>query len=132
VSRFLSAWLPVLGVMALIFALSAIPGLRVSNDPGTDLPLRHLAHVVVYALLTFVLLRAFGALEHGFTRGMVVLAIGLAVLYGVTDEIHQTFVPNRHGQAYDLIFDFAGALIGSAAVWLLLRLRARSAEVRAD
>jgi VanZ family protein len=38
-----------------------------------------------------------------------VLAASLATLYGVTDEIHQHFVPPRQAEAFDLLADAAGA-----------------------
>ena len=44
-----------------------------------------------------------------------------ATLYGVTDEVHQMFVPGRGPGALDVLIDSAGALIGAAAVLLLLR-----------
>jgi VanZ family protein len=119
--------------MALVFVLSSQPGLRVSNDPGVDLPFRHAAHVAVYALLCLCLVRGISwERERGPRARDLLTAVVLATLYGVSDEIHQTFVPDRHGQAYDLIFDFAGALSGTLAVWLLLRLRAHSTEAPAE
>ena len=44
------------------------------------------------------------------------LAWLLAVLYAVTDEIHQTFTPGRHPSIWDVvIFDNLGAMI---ALWM--------------
>jgi VanZ family protein len=45
------------------------------------------------------------------------LAFVLTTLYGITDEIHQLYVPGRHGQPADVLFDAAGAL----AMILLIR-----------
>ena len=36
--------------------------------------------------------------------------IGFAVLYGISDETHQIFVPNRHAGMFDLLADAAGAV----------------------
>lgn len=33
-------------------------------------------------------------------------------LYGITDEIHQLFVPGRSGQVKDVIIDGAGSIVG--------------------
>ena len=42
----------------------------------------------------------------------------LAFLYGLTDEIHQAFVPGREASALDVMADGAGAMIGSRLfVW---------------
>jgi len=47
----------------------------------------------------------------------------LAVLYALTDEFHQSFVPGRHPSLLDvLVFDAAGAAI---ALWFRHRFSAR-------
>jgi VanZ family protein len=113
----------VIAVMALIFVLSAQPGLRVSNDNAVDAPLRQLAHVVIYAALAALLVRAL-AWRGEVTVTVMAVAFGLALLYGVTDELHQSFVPDRTGKAADLVWDGAGALIGvvvARLTWPIVR-----------
>ncbi len=36
----------------------------------------------------------------------------LVILYAVTDEVHQLFVPTRHGTPRDVIIDGIGAYLG--------------------
>ena len=103
----LRLWLPVALWAALIFAFSAIPSLGTGLGPW-DLALRKLAHAAEYAVLGALLVRA-------LRRPLP--AWGLAVLYAVTDELHQTFVPGRRGAPLDVAIDAAGAAIGVAA-WL--------------
>jgi VanZ family protein len=109
--------------MALIFVLSAQPGLRVSDDAAVDGPIRHVAHVIVYAVLALLLLWGFGQLSSGWSTRLALLAGLLAFLYGVTDELHQLTVPNRTGQAFDLVWDALGAFIGLAVGQGLARRR---------
>ncbi len=104
----------------LIFFLSAQPGLRVSNDPGVDGPVRHLAHVGTYALLTLLIGWALAGHATPTTRSAVVSAV-LALLYGVTDEWHQTYVPSRTGRPEDLIWDGLGAIAGLLVLLLIAR-----------
>ena len=112
----------------MIFVLSNQPGLAVSDDRGVDLPLRHLAHVVVYAALTvFVGWALAGARSP--SRRVTAAAAVLALLYGVSDEWHQTFVPSRSGRPEDLVWDGIGVLIGAAV--LLLTARATGRETSA-
>jgi VanZ family protein len=54
----------------------------------------------------------------------VLLAVVLASAYGVTDELHQAFVPGRVPDPADWLVDTAGAYAG-AATGLLLARRAR-------
>ena len=117
--RALLRWLPALGWMAVIFALSSISGLRVSDDAAVDKPFRVVAHLGSYALLAGLLLYAIAGRRrpHAWEAAA---AFGLAVLYGLTDEIHQSFVPNRMGQVDDLVIDAIGAVIGITIAWLVL------------
>ncbi len=43
----------------------------------------------------------------------IIGSILIATFYGVTDEIHQFFVPGRTADVYDVLSDFIGASIGS-------------------
>jgi VanZ family protein len=120
VRRFALRWGPAIATMVVIFVLSAQPGLRASNDPAVDLPIRHAAHVAVYALLSLFLVRALcwdG--DRRPSAGQLLLAVGLATLYGVSDEIHQTFVPDRTGHAVDVGWDLIGAALGALAARLV-------------
>lgn len=51
-------------------------------------------------------------------RGMKAFTIILAIciIYGITDETHQLFVPGRAFQLSDLVMDAIGSMIGIAAV----------------
>ena len=108
-----TAWLPVVVWAAVIFALSSIPSLN--SGLGTwDLVLRKLAHVVEFAVLAVLLVRA-------TTRAVPSAALGVA--YAVTDEIHQHFVPGRTGSPVDLVFDAAGVVLGVALATRFARLQ---------
>src|SRR5262249_14520084 len=112
-TRIVSAWLPVVLWAGLIFGLSSIPSL--STGLGTwDLVLRKLAHTTEYAVLGFLLLQAIGR---------EVPAVLSGVAYAISDEIHPTFVPGRHGAVYDVAIDTVGVLVG---VYLLPRIVRRA------
>jgi VanZ family protein len=114
-SGWAARWLPVLAWMSLIFLLSAQPGLRVSEDASVDRPMRTLAHLGTYAILAALLFRAL----RRDTRSVAVTVAAawtIAVLYGVSDEIHQSFVPDRTGRPSDVAIDAIGAAIGLAVV----------------
>jgi VanZ family protein len=118
----LRPWLPALFLMALIFVLSSQSGLRVSEDASIDGPLRTLAHFVVYASLAAALALAIGGTTRASARSAGI-AFVLAVLYGLSDEVHQAFVPDRTGALDDLAVDALGALVGVSLVYVWLRRR---------
>ncbi len=111
-------WLPPLAWMGLIFALSAQPTLPQMQDSLADLLLKKGAHMTEYAILFFLLWLA-------LRRPSPWWAWALALLYAVSDEVHQTFVPGRHGWYGDVIVDGVGASIAALAVWRARNLSAR-------
>jgi len=75
-------------------------------------------HILVYGLFSTVLFVAF---RRSWPRTPSLLVSGLAltvtVLYGISDEYHQSFVPLRRIDGYDLAADVVGAMLAQCAVW---------------
>ncbi|MFN8620685.1 MAG: VanZ family protein [Chloroflexota bacterium] len=126
--RLVVAWGPVVLWAALIFTLSAQPGLSISQDASVDGPLRHIAHGFVYTVLLVLIVRGMGRLGQPLTLRTAVIAAAATILYGVSDEIHQLFVPDRTGQAIDVGYDTIGAAIGLTIVWAWGRVMARRTD----
>jgi VanZ family protein len=96
--------------MAIIFGASSLaePGLPggVSDKSG---------HFFGYLLLSVVLVRALAkGRVAGITWQTIALAALGATLYGVSDEIHQRFVPGRSPDLADIVADGLGAAAGGA------------------
>lgn len=127
----------VIAVAAIIFILSSQTG-DVSNDvsqgvtdafvdgdkqPGFSLHrlIRKCAHMAEYAALAFLLCAFIVYVWRSapFYRAALI-AWFIATLYGVSDEIHQLFVPGRSGALKDVLFDAAGAAIGVLALAVFL------------
>jgi VanZ family protein len=111
--------------MAVIFLLSSQSGLRVSEDASVDRPLRVAAHMASYALLAGLLLYALTGVGRPTLRAAVT-AMVLTALYAVSDEIHQSFVPDRMGRAVDVLIDVIGATVGLLVASLVLAKRGRT------
>ena len=122
--RTILCWLPALLWMVVIFVLSSQSGLRVSDDAAVDKPLRVVAHLGSYALLAGLLLLALDRGARPTLRG-VAMAFTVAVLYGVSDEIHQSLVPDRTGRLDDVLVDALGAVMGVTVAALILVSRSR-------
>lgn len=103
-----------LGWMALIFYLSGIPNPELPQGPGgTD----KLIHMLVFGLLATLYLGAMQPANGGrFSIGQLATAALLATLYGAVDEWHQSFVPTRSADPWDLAADAIGALLAVTIV----------------
>jgi VanZ family protein len=70
-------------------------------------------HFLAYALLGILFLRAFKTSRiKNNVKLMLILSILLSFLYGVSDEIHQYFVPYRNADLMDVLADMFGAITG--------------------
>jgi VanZ family protein len=110
--------------MAVIFTLSSQSGLRVTEDAAVDRPIRTAAHLATYALLAGLILYALGGMGRPSFRNLV-LAMALTALYAVSDEVHQSLVPDRMGRAYDVLIDVLGAAVGLVVAAFILSSRGR-------
>ena len=75
------------------------------------------AHVFEYGIFATLLYRALK--ESGFSKRKAAFwAILTAVLYGLTDEFHQSFTPGREPHLRDVAIDSLGAM---TAVYFIFR-----------
>lgn len=105
----IASWVPVALYASLIFVLSSL-----SNPPLVpewDLPnIDKLYHVLEYAVLAFLLIRALGATFPARPMlQLIIWGVVLTALYGLTDELHQAFTPGRTMSVYDALADAVGA-----------------------
>lgn len=77
-----------------------------------------LFHFFEYLLLGFLLMYSHGTTQPGRAA---MAAGGIGILYALTDEWHQRFVPQRDGSLSDWIFDSAGVVCAVALVYALRR-----------
>ena len=115
--KFVRYWLPMIGWMAVIFFLSGRSSVQVADEPLLNFIFFKTLHVIEYSILYILTLRALRQSMHFKERvSMLVVAFFIVVLYAVTDEIHQLFVPTREGRFRDVIIDATGANLS----WLLI------------
>ena len=110
--RFLHYWLPVIAWMALIFIVSDQPQLPRYPTGMIDLLLKKLGHLTEYAVLAVLVQRAL--VQGGACSTVPVLPCLLSIVYALSDEYHQLFVPGRNGNLWDVGVDTLGAVIGLA------------------
>jgi VanZ family protein len=93
---------------------------------------RKLGHFSEYAVLALLAARAFNtSAVTALRRNWFWVSLGLVVLYALSDEYHQSFVPTRGPSVYDSLIDMAGGLT-ALLLYALWRRRkaARGAEAR--
>jgi VanZ family protein len=118
VQRFATTWLPSLVWMAIIFTLSAQQG--GGHLGSAEVVLRKLAHVAEYLALTLLLLRAS---RRSDIAAALPIALVAALLFAISDEWHQSFVPGRTATARDVAIDGIGIALAALAA---TRTRARA------
>lgn len=121
------AWAPVVVYMVAIFVQSSFPsppGITGGFDWGDKA-----LHLAGYGLLGF--LAAGAALRTWPERSpgwVALVGFAIAAGYGGTDEIHQSFVPERSADVLDFVADAVGAALGaSLRAGIAAALRARAA-----
>ncbi len=138
------SWLMVLIWMAVIFKLSSQSGqqsnglsmgvtgivgkvlAKVTFKAHVDMSkfnhmARKYAHFFTYLVLGILVMNAIR--RSGIVGSvMLIVSIGICILYAISDEVHQLFVPGRGAQVRDVLIDSAGASVGisiySLIVWV--------------
>ena len=78
-------------------------------------------HFFVFGLLAISFYRVHIIRNRPFINAL--LAISLASLYGLIDEVHQSFTPGRQMDVFDWIADTAGAIVAVSLYILLPHFR---------
>ncbi|MBU1999279.1 MAG: VanZ family protein [Candidatus Omnitrophica bacterium] len=105
--KFLRLWLPVFFWCWLIFYFSSIPNLK-TQWGAWDLILRKAAHISEYLILTWLLYRGVRGSFRLTNFYLYFWPSLLALLYAVSDELHQAFVPGRGPSLRDILIDSIG------------------------
>lgn len=126
VRKWLWLWLPVVLWMGVIFIGSSIGSMPKVGGRTTDAIVHRTAHLIEFAILGWLVLRALsdGRLPD---RRTFIIALIVVTVYGASDEFHQRFTPGRSSELSAVLFDAAGGLIG---MWAWRWKSRRSAKQR--
>ena len=99
--------------MAAIWIMSSLPSNHFVElpDSGLDRTIKESLHLIEFAILYVLLVLAFLTRKGPFTASLNVICAVIAGLYGVSDEIHQSFYPYRSASWFDLVKDFTGIIV---------------------
>jgi VanZ family protein len=99
--------------MGAIWVMSSLPSNHFVElpDSALDRTIKESLHLIEFAILYVLLVLAFLTRRGHFTMGLNVFCAVLAGLYGLTDEIHQSFYAYRSASWFDLVKDVTGILV---------------------
>lgn len=83
-----------------------------------EILLRKTAHGVIYFVLGILCANFIASCA---VHRKTVISAAICLIYAISDEIHQVFVPGRSGQISDVIIDFSGSIIGIYLFILIFR-----------
>ncbi len=140
--NFFRNWLPALAWVALVFLFSsggfsqertghflrpllewifgAIPDERFA---AIQFLVRKTAHLAAYATLSALWFRALRGPRAGWKPSWALWALLVGLLVALGDEFHQSYVPSRGGNPWDVLLDSFGALLAQAAIYRSARRR---------
>lgn len=111
-------WIPALLMMGVIFWISSTPGSNLPDFGVFENLVETGGHFLGYVLLAQAYLFAIGDQEAKAWW----IAGFLAILYGISDEIHQSFVPGRDTSMIDLGVDALGISLSLLARYLVSKI----------
>jgi VanZ family protein len=110
-------WLAAFVLVSLAALVVAVqPADRAPEATGWD----KLDHALAFAGLGIL-----GVFALHWRRRGVAWVLPILVALGAAIEWLQSFVPSRHADWFDLLADVVGAVVGTFAAWLLVRLLER-------
>ena len=126
--RFAFYWLPLILYCLFIYIQSAHPSPeQIPSIPFIDKVL----HCAAYGIMGILFYRAYQTLRiKNNIQMLMLLSVVSASLYGISDEIHQSFVPFREAEVADVIADMLGAASGVLLYQLLVVSRIEKPYVR--
>ena len=114
-------WLPPLVWMGVIFFFSSRTKVEVSDVYAIQLVFFKTLHIIEYGILSILFYRALKNTGRRPKWQNFYLAWLLAMIYGMTDEIHQLFTPTREGRMRDVVIDGIGAGLTLFLLWKYIR-----------
>ncbi|WP_094228333.1 VanZ family protein [Methanolobus psychrotolerans] len=91
------------------------------------------AHMILYFGLGVLLHLTFRHSEHVVLKKYAaVFAVMLGIIYGITDEFHQSLVPGRTSSIHDLLADGIGVTLAQIIFVILLLMNLRRKKSKGD
>ena len=83
--------------------------------------IRKLAHFSLYAVIGFLLMSLMSTYKLK-QKNRILVSCSVGLLYAISDEIHQAFIPGRGPQIADVGIDFSGVVVGILISTLIIKI----------
>jgi VanZ family protein len=106
--NFLICWLPLIVYCLAIYMQSSRPS--PAHMPDVKF-FDKILHFAAYGLMGVLFFRAYETLPlKNYKNLLILFSIGSAILFGISDEIHQYFVPFRQADIMDAVANSIGSI----------------------
>ena len=128
--RSLKYWAPPVLYMVLIFVISSLKQPPLPMPKFEWLTIDKIYHLIEYGILGGLLAIALvNAPPKRLPANWIwITAALISILYGASDEWHQTFVPGRFATLADWVADVVGTIVGVLGVYLYYRRKRKEKE----
>lgn len=85
---------------------------------------RKTAHFTIYTILGISLMGVIGTFEGTYNKKQLwMMAVGIGIVYAMSDELHQKFVSERSAEWRDVGIDTIGVILGTSIMQGIHRFR---------
>ena len=91
------------------------------NLKRAEAVIRKIAHFSIYTLVGFLLM-SFVSTYHVKEKKRIGISLFIGILYAISDEINQKFVPGRSCKITDVMLDTMGVLLGILVLLMILEI----------
>ncbi len=112
-------YVPLIIYWILLFTATSLPAAHVPSFDVSDKIKHFSAFFGLSVLLSLTLL--YQSKVQLFKNYFLAVALIISSLYGLLDEVHQSFVPGRNSEFLDWVADSLGAAAGVLIVYYLLK-----------
>lgn len=85
---------------------------------------RKSAHFLEYLILGILVINVLKDYKE-LSIKMWLISILFCILYSISDEVHQLFIPGREGRIFDVLIDTSGSIIGITICYLINKFKSR-------
>lgn len=127
-NKFVKYHLPLILYLVFIFVMSSLPG---DSIPDVTFEVSDkVVHAAVYFILYFLFQHSLHNQEKYqlIKQNAFLFAFLFTVLYAISDELHQFYVPSRDSDFYDIVADAAGGFIAYLMAKLIIFYKNRKSN----